>query len=197
MAPVGHLYIEILRVFSLVVNDPAMQEETACYAPQEQLWVTRTNRAMRTSVGIARPGAAVGRFGVSHYEAVPASQQMFFNNITVSGGPAPVRAYIGKLLPDVLEGRIEPGCVFDRVVGLDEVQTATAPRLGVGAGLVRPARLCASSHPQESASGLQRVVRGGSWHQTATSWRSAFRRPYDPDCRGTSIGFRPALSMDD
>ena len=32
-----------------------------------------------------------------------------------SGGPAPARAYIEELLPDVLEGRIEPGRVFDRV----------------------------------------------------------------------------------
>lgn len=34
------------------------------------------------------------------------------------------------------------------------------------------------------------VVRGGSWHATATSWRTAFRRDYDPDYRGISIGFR-------
>jgi threonine dehydrogenase-like Zn-dependent dehydrogenase len=33
----------------------------------------------------------------------------------------PARAYIEELLPDVLEGRIEPGRVFDRVVRLDEV----------------------------------------------------------------------------
>lgn len=46
------------------------------------------------------------------------------------------------------------------------------------------------------ASGSSRVVRGGSWHQTATSWRSAFRRQYDPDYRGISIGFRVALSVD-
>jgi threonine dehydrogenase-like Zn-dependent dehydrogenase len=39
----------------------------------------------------------------------------------VSGGPAPARAYIEELLPDVLEGRIEPGRVFDRVASLDEV----------------------------------------------------------------------------
>ena len=37
------------------------------------------------------------------------------------GGPAPVRAYIDELLPDILEGRIEPGRVFDRVVDLDGV----------------------------------------------------------------------------
>jgi threonine dehydrogenase-like Zn-dependent dehydrogenase len=52
---------------------------------------------------------------------MPASQLAFYNNITVSGGPAPVRAYIEELLPDVLEGRIEPGRVFDRTIGLDEV----------------------------------------------------------------------------
>jgi hypothetical protein len=44
---------------------------------------------------------------------MPASQPAFYNNISVSGGP-PVRAYIEELLPDILEGMIEPGRVFDR-----------------------------------------------------------------------------------
>ena len=35
--------------------------------------------------------------------------------------PRPARAYLDELLPDVLEGRIEPGRVFDRVLALDEV----------------------------------------------------------------------------
>jgi hypothetical protein len=47
--------------------------------------------------------------------------------VTVSGGPALARAYIDELLPDVLEGRIEPGRVFDRTIGLDEVPDATRP----------------------------------------------------------------------
>lgn len=50
-----------------------------------------------------------------------ASQLAFYGNITVGGGPAPVRAYIDELLPDVLEGKIQPGRVFDRLNGLDEV----------------------------------------------------------------------------
>ena len=45
----------------------------------------------------------------------------FYNNVTVSGGPAPVRAYIDEFLPDILEGKIEPGRVFDRTVPLDGV----------------------------------------------------------------------------
>ena len=78
--------------------------------------------AMRTAMGIVRAGGAVGRVGVPHYQAIPGGgETMFYSNITVSGGPAPVRAYIEELLPDVLEGRIEPGRVFDRVIGLEEV----------------------------------------------------------------------------
>lgn len=49
--------------------------------------------------------------------------------------------------------------------------------------------------PQGPQPGSSRVVRGGSWHQTATSWRSAFRRQYEPDYRGISIGFRLVLSL--
>lgn len=77
--------------------------------------------SMRTAISIARPGGAVGRVGVPQGETLPASLPAFYNNVTVSGGPAPIRAYIEELLPDVIEGRIEPGRVFDRVVGLDEV----------------------------------------------------------------------------
>ncbi|HVV00783.1 MAG TPA: zinc-dependent alcohol dehydrogenase family protein [Verrucomicrobiae bacterium] len=80
-----------------------------------------TEQAMMTAVEIARPGGAVGRVGVPHYPKIPAWEPTFEKNLTISGGPAPVRAYIDELLPDVLEGRIEPGRVFDRTVGLSEV----------------------------------------------------------------------------
>jgi len=51
----------------------------------------------------------------------PLATETFFDNITIGGGPAPVRAYIEELLPDVLEGRIQPGRVFDRVTNLEGV----------------------------------------------------------------------------
>jgi threonine dehydrogenase-like Zn-dependent dehydrogenase len=76
---------------------------------------------MLTAIGIARPGGAVGRVGLPQDETMPASQPAFFGNVTVGGGPAPVRAYIDELLPDVLEGRIEPGRVFDQVTNLEGV----------------------------------------------------------------------------
>jgi len=79
------------------------------------------DESMRTALSIARPGGAVGRVGVPKEESIPASDVSFFKNVTIEGGPAPVRAYIEELMPDVLDGRIEPGRVFDRVTDLDGV----------------------------------------------------------------------------
>jgi threonine dehydrogenase-like Zn-dependent dehydrogenase len=80
-----------------------------------------SEQAIRTAVSVARAGGAVGRVGVPHYQAIPAALPTFYGNISVAGGPAPVRAYVRELLGDVLEGTIEPGRVFDRTIGLDEV----------------------------------------------------------------------------
>lgn len=79
-----------------------------------------TAEAVEVAIEIARPGGAVGRVGVPHYSGIP-PDQTFFKNVVVGGGPAPVRAYIDELLPDILEGRIQPGRVFDRVIGLEDV----------------------------------------------------------------------------
>src|SRR6266540_3745598 len=78
-------------------------------------------QATVTALRIVRPGGAVGRVGVPQEDSIPEGQTTFFDNVTVSGGPAPARAYIEELLPDVLEGRIEPGRVFDRIGRLDDV----------------------------------------------------------------------------
>jgi threonine dehydrogenase-like Zn-dependent dehydrogenase len=98
-----------------------VRELTNGFGAHSVLECVGLEQSMLTAISIARPGGAVGRVGVPQDETMPASQPSFYNNVTVSGGPAPVRAYIEELLPDVLEGRIEPGRVFDRVVRLDEV----------------------------------------------------------------------------
>jgi threonine dehydrogenase-like Zn-dependent dehydrogenase len=74
-----------------------------------------------TALSAVRPGGAVGRVGVPQEASIPKGQETFFDNVTIAGGPAPARAYVEELLPDVLEGRIEPGRVFDRVTNLDGV----------------------------------------------------------------------------
>ena len=98
-----------------------VRELTAGQGVHSVLECVGTEQAMATSMGIVRAGGAVGRVGVPHYDVIPQAQPMFNRNVLVGGGPAPVRAYIDELLPDVLEGRIQPGLVFDRTVTLDDV----------------------------------------------------------------------------
>ena len=74
-----------------------------------------------TALSIVRPGGAIGRVGVPQDPTIPMAVETFFKNITIAGGPAPVRAYIEELLPDVMTGRIQPGRVFDSVTNLDGV----------------------------------------------------------------------------
>ena len=78
-------------------------------------------QSVETALGIVRPGGAVGRVGLPQHEQIPSTMTTFFDNVSIAGGPAPARAYIEEFLPDVLEGRIEPGRVFDRVTNLDGV----------------------------------------------------------------------------
>lgn len=77
--------------------------------------------AIETAFGVVRAGGTVSRVGAPQYPEVPADFGVFFRNITLTGGVAPARAYIEELLPDVLDGRIEPGRVFDCTIGLDDV----------------------------------------------------------------------------
>ena len=98
-----------------------VRELTHGYGVHSVLECVGLEQAMNTAISIARPGGAVGRVGVPQEQTIPGSEPAFYNNVTVGGGPAPARAYIEDLLPDVLEGNIEPGRVFDRTVGLDGV----------------------------------------------------------------------------
>ncbi|ASO20735.1 hypothetical protein FHR81_001703 [Actinoalloteichus hoggarensis] len=80
-----------------------------------------TRPAVETAFGVVRDGGAVSRVGVPQYAEVPMDFGVFLRNITLTGGVAPARAYIDELLPDVLDGVIEPGKVFDRTISLDRV----------------------------------------------------------------------------
>ncbi len=98
-----------------------VRELTGGFGAHSVLECVGLERSMLTALSIVRPGGAVGRVGAPQEESIPAAVPTFFNNVTIGGGVAPVRAYIQELLPDVLEGRIEPGRVFDRVTNLEGV----------------------------------------------------------------------------
>jgi hypothetical protein len=77
--------------------------------------------AYEQAVGVVRPGGVISRVGVPQYEEAPVGfGSLFGPNITLTGGPAPVRAYIEQLLPAVLDGSVNPGKVFDRTVSLED-----------------------------------------------------------------------------
>lgn len=78
--------------------------------------------AYEQAVGIVRPGGTISRVGVPQYDDAPIGfPSLFGPNVTLTGGPAPVRAYIEELLPAVLDGTVEPGLVFDRTLAMDDV----------------------------------------------------------------------------
>src|SRR5204863_2228337 len=84
-----------------------------------------TSQSMATAFAIARPGSMVGAIGAPHDVEVPINT-VIFRNIGLRGGVAPVRRYIPELLDDVLQGRIQPGRVFDFETALDGIAEAYA-----------------------------------------------------------------------
>ncbi|WP_456694840.1 zinc-binding dehydrogenase [Aeromicrobium sp. P5_D10] len=79
-----------------------------------------TGDSMKQAMLSVRPGGRVGYVGVPHDVSlnIPA---MFARNIGLAGGVAPVRSYIEDLLPEVLDGTVTPGDVFDLTLPLDQV----------------------------------------------------------------------------
>ena len=98
----------------------AVMELTGGVGADAVLECVGTDDAMRTAFDIARPGSTVGFVGVPHGVQLPIGT-MFAKNVGLAGGMAPVRRYLPELLDLVLQGRIDPGLVFDLTLPLDRV----------------------------------------------------------------------------
>lgn len=100
----------------------AVRELTGGQGAHAVIEAVGTEQSMRTAVEITRDGGAIGYVGVPHGSGTGLDLSVMFDrNIALRGGVAPVRAYIPELLPDVLDGTIDPSPVFDLSVGLDGV----------------------------------------------------------------------------
>jgi alcohol dehydrogenase len=79
--------------------------------------------SMQTAIRVTRPGGTIGYVGVPHGVAEEGLDvlELFFGNRTLRGGPAPVRAYMGELMEDILEGTLDPSPVFDLTIDLNGV----------------------------------------------------------------------------
>ena len=79
-----------------------------------------------TAMKVARAGAVVGRVGLLHDVEVDIPG-LFYRNVGLRGGPAPVRTYdMQRLLKEVLDGTINPGIVYTSEYTLDDIQEAYA-----------------------------------------------------------------------
>jgi threonine dehydrogenase-like Zn-dependent dehydrogenase len=85
-----------------------------------------TRESMAQALDSVRPGGHVGFVGVPAGGPEIPVRQLFSDNLTVGGGVAPARAYAPELLPEVLDGTINPGLVFDLDVPLTDVAEAYA-----------------------------------------------------------------------
>jgi threonine dehydrogenase-like Zn-dependent dehydrogenase len=79
-----------------------------------------TQESMMQAIRSTRPGGHVGFVGVSHDVALP-GRELFFAEVHLMGGPAPVRRYLPELIDLIGKGTIDPGKVFDLRIPLDQV----------------------------------------------------------------------------
>ncbi|WP_294534253.1 zinc-dependent alcohol dehydrogenase family protein [uncultured Rhodoblastus sp.] len=79
-----------------------------------------TQQSMSQALACARPGSTIGYVGVPHGVQFD-GQQLFFAQVGMMGGPAPVRRFLPHLMDLVLTRKINPGKVFDLVLPLADV----------------------------------------------------------------------------
>lgn len=84
-----------------------------------------TQESVVQALRSARPGGMVGWVGVPHVTDLP-QEHMFWRNVGLRGGVAPVRAYLPRLLDLALTGTIDPGKVFDLTLPLEQAAEAYA-----------------------------------------------------------------------
>jgi threonine dehydrogenase-like Zn-dependent dehydrogenase len=79
-----------------------------------------TQESMMQAIRSTRPGGHVGYVGVSHGVQLP-GEELFFAEVHLHGGPAPVRRFLPELIDLIWNRKIDPGKVFDLELPLDQV----------------------------------------------------------------------------
>jgi threonine dehydrogenase-like Zn-dependent dehydrogenase len=79
-----------------------------------------TQESMMQAIHSTRPGGHVGFVGVTYGVEIP-GLELFFAEVHLFGGPAPVRRYLPELIDLIWNRKINPGKVFDLTLPLDQV----------------------------------------------------------------------------
>lgn len=72
------------------------------------------------AIGATRPGGHIGFVGVAHEGVDIPADQLFFSQVHLHGGPAPVRRFLPDLIQLIWDRKINPGKVFDLTLPLDD-----------------------------------------------------------------------------
>jgi threonine dehydrogenase-like Zn-dependent dehydrogenase len=78
-----------------------------------------TQQAFEQAVNATRPGGHLGFVGVN-YDVMISGIDLFFANIHLHGGPAPVRRFLPDLIQLIWDRQINPGKVFDLTLPLEQ-----------------------------------------------------------------------------
>lgn len=97
-----------------------IRELTGGVGAESVLECVGTQESMTQAINCARPGGKIGFVGVPHGVQLD-GQNLFFQQKSLLGGPAPVRRFLPYLMDLVLDRQINPGKVFDLEVPLADV----------------------------------------------------------------------------
>src|SRR5699024_6796402 len=79
-----------------------------------------TEESLMQAIGSTRGGGHIGFVGVAHDDVKLPMDQVFFSEVHLHGGPAPVRRYLPELIELIWDRRIDPGKVFDLTLPLED-----------------------------------------------------------------------------
>ena len=96
-----------------------IKDMTDGYGAHSVIEAVGTQESMMQAIRSTRPGGHVGFVGVAHGVELP-GLELFFAEVHLLGGPAPVRRFLPDLIDRILKREIDPGKVFDLELSLDE-----------------------------------------------------------------------------
>lgn len=101
----------------------AVQDLTGGLGAHSVIEAVGSQESMMQAIRVTRPGGHVGFVGVSHGVALP-GEELFYSQVHLHGGPAPVRRLLPELIDLIWRRVIDPGRVFDLEVPLDRAAEA-------------------------------------------------------------------------
>lgn len=79
-----------------------------------------TQESMLQAIRSTRPGGHIGFVGVAHEGVSIPADELFFAQVHLHGGPAPVRRFLPELIQLIWDRKIDPGRVFDLTLPLEQ-----------------------------------------------------------------------------